>query len=247
MFVMGLPGIVLGLVFLLTVRPSAAPSANSAASGFFAAARQLLQKKTYRHLLIGRTIFAVGAYANVQFLPAFLIRTYGLSTASAGLALGLVTGIAGGVSTFAGGWLGDLLDRSKPGRALLMSAMGFALAAPFFAAALFAKGAALAVALLAVFYLLHLVYLGPTFAWAQPLASPDSRAVASALIVLGLSCVDASIGPYLAGLLSDLLLPYVGKLSLRYALCIACVTLLWAAAHFMIASLSLTANALRRE
>jgi hypothetical protein len=71
------------------------------------------------------------------------------------------------------------------------------------------------------------------------LAPPGMRAMASALLLFGLSLVGASVGPFLAGLISDLLEPRFGQLSLRYALCLGVVTNVWAAAHLVAASRSL--------
>ena len=62
------------------------------------------------------------------------------------------------------------------------------------------------------------------------------KATASAILLLGLGLVGASLGPFLVGAVSDALHPHFGAQSLRYALMLACVTNLWAAAHFMIAS-----------
>jgi hypothetical protein len=161
------------------------------------------------------------------------------------LALGLASGLAGGFSTFAGGWLGDIAARGNPGRALLVPIFGFTLAAPFLGLALFAPNVATSVALLTLAYLTHFVYLGPVFASAQSLASPGMRAIASAIIIIGLSVIGASIGPYVAGVLSDALMPLVGKFSLRYALCIGCFTNVWAAVHLWIASRNLNADLMR--
>jgi len=56
------------------------------------------------------------------------------------------------------------------------------------------------------------------------------------------SFVGLSLGPLIAGKLSDVLHPAFGNLSLRYALCFVIVTQLWAAVHFALAARHLRAD-----
>ena len=239
MLVMGAPGIVVALLFATTTRDRRPPATVAGAATFLETAGFLLRLRSYRHLCIGIMVFGIGIYASFNVTPAFLIRTYGISTAHAGLMLGLVNGLAGGIGAFGGGWLGERLGRGNPGRTLMLPAIGFALASPFLFAALFSPTVGLAIGFMVVPHLTNVMYVAPCFGVAQSLAPPGMRAMASAILLLGLSLVGASVGPYLAGLVSDLLQPRFGVMSLRYALCIACVTNVWAAGHLWYAARAL--------
>lgn len=242
MIAVGLPGFAVALLCAFTVPAPQRMQTAPESADFFATARFLLRRKSYRHMCIGVTTFGIGLYAAFQFAPAFLIRTYGLTTATAGLALGLVSGLGGGVGALGGGWLGDVLGRRNPAFILMLPAAGFAIASPFYAATWLAPTAALSIAFYTVPNLVNTMYMPPTFGVAQSLAPPGMRAMASAILLFGLSLVGASVGPFVAGLLSDFLHDRFGAMSLRYALCFTSVTHAWAAVHFTIAARALPAD-----
>ena len=66
--------------------------------------------------------------------------------------------------------------------------------------------------------------MAPFYAVVQNLAGPDLRAFAAAIASLIINVIGLSAGPYLAGLLSDLLAPTVGIRSLGVSLNILNVT-----------------------
>jgi hypothetical protein len=54
--------------------------------------------------------------------------------------------------------------------------------------------------------------------------------------------IGASVGPWLVGLTSDRLAPQYGASSLRYAMCLVPVTMLWSALHFFLAAKALPSD-----
>jgi MFS family permease len=58
------------------------------------------------------------------------------------------------------------------------------------------------------------------------------RSIASATLYCAMVLIGGSLGPFLAGFLSDVLVPLKGIESLRYALILMCIFLLPAAAVF---------------
>ena len=62
------------------------------------------------------------------------------------------------------------------------------------------------------------MYLGPSFAMTQGLVTLRMRAVAAAILLFVLNIIGMGLGPTLVGWLSDLLMPYSGEESIRYAL-----------------------------
>ena len=82
MIAMGVPGLVVALLFAFTVPDRRPTGPVAGAATFLQTAGALLRLRSYRHLFIGVTIFGIGVYASFHFTPAFLIRTYGIATVS---------------------------------------------------------------------------------------------------------------------------------------------------------------------
>jgi hypothetical protein len=61
------------------------------------------------------------------------------------------------------------------------------------------------------------------------------RAMASAMLLFVLNIIGLGLGPFLVGVLSDLLSPSFGADSLQYAILIATFAYFWAGAHFLMA------------
>ena len=62
------------------------------------------------------------------------------------------------------------------------------------------------------------------------------RALASAILLFILNIIGLGFGPFLVGVMSDLLAPTFAEQSLQYAIIIATVAYFWAGAHFLLAS-----------
>ena len=78
------------------------------------------------------------------------------------------------------------------------------------------------------------MYLGPSFAMTQGLVTLRMRAVAAAILLFVLNIIGMGLGPTLVGWLSDLLMPYSGEESIRYALSISVALNGWSAIHFLL-------------
>ena len=92
-----------------------------------------------------------------------------------------------------------------------------------------------AIAVLVVPSLLNSLWLGPAFGTIQNLAPMRMRALASAILLFILNIIGLGFGPFLVGVLSDLLAGSFGLDSLRYAILIATVAYFLAGAHFLLA------------
>lgn len=242
-FVAGVPGLIVAALirFVVPDPPHAAPS-EARAGGFAVALRSLLSKRSFRHMAAASSLFAIGSYSLNVFAAAFLMRTFHVSSARAGLLFGLAFGLGGLVGTFAGGALADSLGRRDPRWRQLVPAIGLALSAPTALVGFLVPSLAISVACLTLVYLFGLLYLAPTFAAAQSLVPDDSRATASGVLLFCLTLVGASVGPFLVGVVSDALSPHYGSLSLRYALCAMPLTMVWSAIHFALAARALPAD-----
>ncbi|HUI58269.1 MAG TPA: MFS transporter [Bryobacteraceae bacterium] len=144
-------------------------------------------------------------YSFSAFLPAFLQRYHGLSTAQAGVWTGVGSGAAGILGAAAAGLCGDRIIRRWPNGRLLLAAGASLAAAPLaFAAIRMAAGsAASALALLMPAYGLLQMYYGLVYAAISDAVAPELRGTAMAAYLLVTNLGGAAFGPLLTGMLSD--------------------------------------------
>jgi predicted MFS family arabinose efflux permease len=206
------------------------------------ALRSLFRHRSMRQLFIGGAVMSVAVYAAIGWLPAFLIRSHGFGTASAGLVLAILLGGLGAVGTLAGGWLADRLGSRDAAWRLRVVAVAQIVTVPFWLGALLVQEAALMVLFLCVPAAALCFYLAPSFAAVQSLAEPARRALAAALLILVGSLIGLGIGPLAVGALSDALRPAHGAESLRLALLVVVPLLVWSAVHYLAASRTLAAD-----
>ena len=111
------------------------------------------------------------------------------------------------------------------------------------------------VGLLFVSLVFGVMYLGPTFATIQRLVTARERALGAALLLLVINLVGLGLGPWLVGVVSDVI--YEAQLAagasavaakaqgLRTALVIMVCVNLWSFAHYMLAARSLERDSVR--
>ena len=88
--------------------------------------------------------------------------------------------------------------------------------------------------------LLFNVWLGNAIATTHGLVGLRMRATASAILFLILNIIGLGAGPWMVGILSDLLEPTLGVESLRHAmLYLLPAAMFWSACHFYLASRTL--------
>ncbi len=249
-FLVGIPGIVLAIFFKWTIRepirgmsePAGLPTAQEQPP-LGETISTLLRNRTMVHLAMGGALTSFVGYGLGQWLPAFFIRIHGLGIAETATYFGLVLGVASAVGTLLGGTMADRLARRGDARMYAwLPAVGVLLAFPFYVAALMSDQPYLAIAILVAPSLLNSLWLGPAFGTIQNLAPMRMRAMASAILLFILNIIGLGLGPFLVGVLSDLLVPTFGEDSLRYAILIATVAYFWAGAHFLLAGRSIRAD-----
>jgi hypothetical protein len=124
----------------------------------------------------------------------------------------------------------------------LLPAAGVLIALPVYVVAMLSGNPYVAIAILIAPSLLNSLWLGPAFGTIQNLAPMRMRALASALLLFILNIIGLGLGPFLVGVLSDLLRNSFGDDSLRYAILIATFAYLWAGAHFLLAGRTILAD-----
>ena len=252
LMLVGMPGILLAFILPLIIRDPrrCADSAhfNTAGSPVKAklsikdAAREVFASKAYLYVFIAASFTAFLSYGKGLWTISFFIRSHGLSTTEAGLAMAVALGISGIIGTWLGGKMADVFGKRDKRHILTLPAIGMAIAAPILFAGYWAEDWRIAVALLILPTILNSAYYGPAYGCVQGLVRPEARAIAASLVVFGQNLIGLGMGPLLFGVLSDWLQPMAGDESVRWVLYGAAWLGLIPAFFFWRASLRLNAE-----
>jgi MFS family permease len=192
-----------------------------------------------RHISLGAALNAFVGYGTLAWVPAFLMRSFDMSTGTIGTALALIIGISGGIGTYFGGVFADRLSQRDVRWNVWLIAICIAAAFPFTFAVFLAPSGTIALVAFVVPAAVGALYLGPSLAMVQGLVSLRMRTVASAILLFVINIIGLGLGPQTVGVISDLLAPTYGAESLRWALLVSGFANLWGAFHFYRAGLTL--------
>ena len=252
LMLVGAPGILLAFVLPFLIRDprrcadsthfESTTSSKKPALSITDAAREVFASKAYLYVFIAASFTAFLSYGKGLWTISFFIRSHGLSTTEAGLAMAVALGISGIFGTWLGGKVADVFGKRDKRHILTLPAIGMAVAAPILFAGYWVEDWRVAVALLIVPTLLNAAYYGPAYGCVQGLVRPEARAIAASLVVFGQNLIGLGMGPLLFGVLSDSLQPIAGEESVRWVLYGAAWLGLIPAFFFWRASLRLTAE-----
>jgi predicted MFS family arabinose efflux permease len=244
--VVGAPGLLLAVLVHFTLEEPArglsdgrSVATSAQPPSIWRAFAFMWQRRSLRHIVIGATLNSFVGYGAVAWIPAFLIRSYHMSTAEVGTALALIIGVAGGIGTFFGGYYADRLGRRDVRWNMWLVAVCVCIGVPFSFAVFLAPTAAWALFAFIIPASVGSLFLGPSLAMVQGLVPLRMRTVASAILLFILNIIGLGVGPLAVGMISDALVPRFGPESLRYALLVVGFVNVWAAVHFFFAGRSL--------
>jgi len=259
MFMMlGLPGLALALLALLTLReprlrrsvttahrpPSRSPPGTSALPATHPSlkgvVRTLWSNRSFRYLLFYSSVLYFLTYGMAQFQPAFLMRSFGLKTGELGTWYAIVFGLGSLFGIYGGGHLASRFARNNERLQLRVATAAYSLYALASAFVYLSSSRYVVFALLGLGTVVANLFTAPLFSILQTLVPPRMRAISIAGIFLFTNLVGVGLGPLAVGALSDALSPWVGEESLRYALLAACPGYLWGAWFLWRASQSIT-------
>jgi MFS family permease len=206
---------------------------------FWKSVRALRDIPTY-WALVGALIFSFFTIGGASFwLPSYIVDSFHLSVAKAGLISGAVLVTSGLVGTVVGGWLADFAQRYRPEGRLLIAMLGLLIGAPLILIALLLHTLALFIGFFVAAGIALNFCTGPLNAVIQDVITPQVRATA-----LGLSLL-------LAHLLGDAAAPSViggiaGGTSLGTALTVTAPVFLFLAGLFCLLGLRTVARDMRR-
>jgi MFS family permease len=227
----GAPGLLLVVLLLATVREPTRGQADKlpderVAPGLLEVVRFLWTQRSFRWIAIGCAMSAFGGYANLYFIPKFLIVTHHMTPVQVGIALSLLTGVGGAIGTFMSGVLADRFGRRDINWYMYVPIVSTFMAVPFAPVFFLVPNTAVALAAAIVPALMGATYLGPSYAMAQGMVPLRMRAQTVGILLFVLNMIALGLGPATIGLISVLLKPYLGDDSLRWALMAGVVTAL---------------------
>jgi len=196
----------------------------------------ILKVSGFVPLIAAISLASLGIYGISQWMPAFFVRSFGASLGTAGLWIGVTSGIGGLAGTLAGGVAGSVLVRRNLSWDLWLPALAFAAAMPLFMATALSPTLEIASAFYLVATLIATSGSGVALAAVQRFTRPESRATANALMLMISALTGVGLGPVAVGYASDLLTPQYGAESLRWALAAATFAFLGAGLLFLLAA-----------
>ena len=204
-FVGGAPGVILALLAFFLQEPARGGMDEGAPEkiAFAVGARALMGNLKFWLITTGWTLmtFSIGGLSN--WMPKFLETERGLSATAAGLALGQTTVIGGFAGTIIGGFLGDWLDKKRPGGGVWLSGLGLVIAAPCMVIAVTTTSESLMFKMLLASQFLIFLNNGPLMAALLNSVSPGFRAFAVSINTLLLHLLGDAASPVLIGYVAD--------------------------------------------
>jgi predicted MFS family arabinose efflux permease len=234
LFMTGASGLVLAVLMLTTVREVTREHISAKGKLPKGDFLSLMRNKPVRHLILGGSILTISLGALNSWGPAYVMRTFHLSAAETGASFGTVTGGLAVLGILSGGFIGGWLAEREPRKAFRLLAIALTVAMIAQMSALLTASYPLFLILSGLSIFLVALYIAPTFATVQSAVDPSVRSFAAAVAIFCISGVAMALGAFSCGLLSDLLQPYCGANSLKAALFILSIFMLWGAAHYVL-------------
>ncbi len=247
----GIAGMVVGLIFLLTVREP--PRVSSAAAGgartysFGDAFRYMSGQRSYVWMILAGGLASVSLSGHLIWAAAFLARVHSFDILQVANILGPVRGTMTLIGALAAGSLVQRLSERDQRWRVWLPALCCTLTLPAQLLFLFAGSMELSIVGLALESLLGGTLVPLLFAVLLNLAPPRLRAFAVSVYLLALGVFGQVLGPGIVGYLNDLLAPTFGHLSIRYSMVVTASFGLASGLIFWIASANYRLDVQRAE
>jgi MFS family permease len=163
----------------------------------------LFGSRTLVCLLAAVCCIGIGSFGVNGFLPAYFSRNFGMDAGRAGLAFGLLSGIASLIGTLLGGYASEHLAKRDSRWLLGFPALGSIIGAPLFVIGVMSGNLLVAFPVMLVGAFFFYTAMGPAIATLHGSLDSYSRATGSAVFMLISHLLGQGLGPPLAGFVSD--------------------------------------------
>jgi predicted MFS family arabinose efflux permease len=243
--IIGLPGIVVAFVVLITLREpvrgmSVGAFAPPVPTRFWADLGSLLRRRTLLFIALAGGFQSMVTYGVATWLPAFFMRVHDMSPSSAGGTLAVITGLVAGLGAILGGGVTAYLSRRDRRWLLWIPTIAVVLSTPLYALAVLEPVTSTSLALLTPAAFLSMMYVGPALAATHGVAGVALRATGVALTLFVSNLLGIGGGALLVGIVSDAFVAAEPYVSLRYGLLAVLVANVPAAIGYLLAAGSLS-------
>lgn len=210
-FIVGLPGLLVALIFKLTVKEP--PRGYTDPPGtvrrerakFSDGLKELASKPSFWTMTAGATIAAFCGYGISSFQSLFINRSFGLSAGEAAILINTPVGLASAVGTLATGWLAEKMVKKHPNAIAWLPGIGLILSVPFYAWAFTTQNLWFCLAGLWIGGAIKYGYLAAQYTIGQGVVSAQVRAVSTAILLFVVNLLGYGLGPLFIGALSDVI------------------------------------------
>ena len=208
-FALGIPAVILATISFCTLRDPPRgmsdpfPLGTTAPPSMLKVLKFLWSKKSVRHILFGGGFAAISMGALGAFFARFLVSSFHLGFARAGLLLGLMGGTAMASGLTLGGMGLDWASKFDKRWYVWGPALGLMLSVPLFILGVSQTTVFATILILSIAHVALFVYWTPTLAMAQNMVGANMRASSAFVVSLVLGLVGMGLGPTLVGFLSD--------------------------------------------
>lgn len=209
-FVVGLPGLLVAIVFKLTVKEpprgytDPPVTEKKERAGLKEAIHELMGKPAFWLMTAGATIAAFCGYGISSFQSLFLVRTYEITAGQAAIWINTPVALSAAVGTFATGWLATRMYKKHPGAIAWVPAAGLTLSVPFYIYAFTTDSLLYAAIGLVIGGFVKYGYLAAQYTIGQDVVSMRVRAMATAVMLLLVNLLGYGFGPLFIGAVSDI-------------------------------------------
>ncbi|WP_428410287.1 spinster family MFS transporter [Hyphococcus sp.] len=236
--VAGLPGIAVALLVALTVKePKRENKGAGKVHNPFSAFSLVAKRPAFLHMCLAAAMHALVWYGAGNFNAVFLVQNHAMTTSQVGTYFASFA-LVGAFGTFFGGFLSDRLSQKYNDERFYMLVPGASviIGVPFQFVCYLHPNVDFVMAGFAINAFFASVFFGPSFAMAQALVPASNRALAASLLLFIQTMIGLGLGPLIAGMISDILVPTFNENALRYALVTIALFNIWSGVHYYLAS-----------
>jgi predicted MFS family arabinose efflux permease len=238
LYVAAVPGFILALVLLLTVREplrGQSDAAEEKSGGGLRDAFRMARSPSHACLFAALIFGSLSSVGIAAWTPALLMRAYQLPVQEAGSLTALI-GLVGMMGTAVGGILSDYYTKGRTERLLFLAGSTNLLCIPpLLYGLLFVDNIGDFTPLFLIWSFVHVIYFGPGFSLALGLTPASLRGRMMALIFVLMNLLGSGMGPQIVGWTSDALATNGDSASLRHAVALLTVATLIAGLLFLFA------------
>jgi predicted MFS family arabinose efflux permease len=223
-FVVGVPGILLGLLVKFTIREPVrgywdqGDHSRPDEGNLLRNVKRLLSIRSFRYAALGGAFTMFLAHGSLTFMASFAIRIHNIPVGEVGTWLALIAGFGTAIGLIAGGFLSDRLSKRDARWPYWIAGICAIVAGLLMGPVALSDNEVIVWGLYFLMAIFYNAFLAPTIATAHALVGPRSRALASALLFFAFNIIGLGLGPLTVGAVSDALEPTLGSDSLRWGM-----------------------------